>query len=249
LSRLLAGLREGRQCRGAWLFLGSPNAAEVLAQFAFDALIIDHEHSPGSIETAVHQMRAIRAAGDATILVRLAGLDDRAVKLVLDCGAEGLMLPTVHGAAEAREFVAACRYPPGGRRGAHFTVSRAASWGTRALEHYRDAGANLLLVAMIESVTGLEAIPEIARVDGIGMIFVGPLDLSGSAGRMGEWDHPEVAALLRRAERAALATGVPVGTALIPGELAGDCFARGIRFVTSGSDVGMLRHGAAASLA
>ncbi len=247
MSRLLASLRGGKPARGAWLFMGSPEATEVLAHLDFDALVIDHEHSPGGIETAVHQMRAIRAAGDATILVRMGGLDDRAIKLALDCGAEGLLLPTVESASQAREFVAACRYPPRGRRGAHFTVSRAAAWGERSAG-YREAESSLLLVAMIESVKGLDAIGEIAKVEGIGMLFMGPLDLTGSAGRMGEWEHPEVVALLARAQDAALATGIPVGTALVPGERTADCFARGLRFVTVGSDAGMLRRGAAASL-
>lgn len=227
--------------------MGSPETAEVLAHLDFDALIIDHEHSPGGIETTIHQMRAIRAAGDATILARVSGPDVRAIKLLLDCGVEGLLLPTVESAAAARDFIAACRYPPRGRRGAHFTVSRAAAWGERSAQ-FRDAEASLLLVAMIESMKGVEAIAAIAKIDGIGMLFLGPLDLTGSIGRMGEWNHPEVAALLARAQHAALATGVPVGTALVPGESAAECFGRGVRLATVGSDAGMLRQGAKASL-
>ena len=248
MSRLHAALRDGRTARGAFLFLGSPDAAEIFGHAGFDALVIDHEHSPGGLETAIHQMRAIRAAGDATLLVRLGGLDGAEIKRVLDCGAEGLLLPNAESAEQAREFVAACRYPPRGKRGAHFTVSRAAAWGARAAD-YRDAEASLLLVAMIESVAGVEAIPEMAKVEGLSMFFMGPLDLTGSAGRMGEWEHPEMRALLRRAEQAAMQTGLPTGTALIPGESAADCFARGLRFATVGSDAGVLRQGAASLLA
>ena len=232
-KRLFERLEAGGCCRGAWLFLGSPDAAEVLGLAGFDALIIDHEHSPGGIETAVHQMRAMRSVGDATILARLGSNDPAAIKRLLDCGAEGLLLPNVESAAEARAFVAACRYPPKGRRGAHFTVSRASGWGFHSDACYRDA-ETLFLAAMIESIEGVKAIPEIARVDGLSMLFTGPLDLSGSIGRMGLWRDPEVLALIREAESATLASGLPLGGALMPGEDAQDYFARGYRFVKIG---------------
>lgn len=248
MSRLIDRLGNGKTAVGAWLFLGSPDAAEVLGHCDFDALIIDLEHSPGGIETAVHQMRAIRAAGAATILVRLGALDAAAIKLALDCGAEGLLLPTVESAEEARAFVSACRYPPRGRRGAHFTVSRAARWGFAAQDYYRDAESRLVLIPMIESVAGVKAIPQLARVDGLSMLFLGPLDLTGSAGKMGEWSDPEMSALLREAEAAVVSSGLALGGALVPGDTAERCFARGYRFATVGSDVGMLRLGAARCL-
>lgn len=248
MSRLAERLRAGGNGIGAWLFLGSPDSAEVLGLSGFDALIIDHEHTPGGSETAVHQMRAIRAVGDATILVRLGSGDPDRIKLVLDCGAEGLMLPNVESADDARAFVAACRYPPKGRRGAHFTVSRAAGWGLRADEYYRQAESQLLLVAMIESVKGVRAIPEIAKVEGLSMLFLGPLDLTGSIDRMGRWSDPQVVSLLREAESAVLENGMVLGGALVPGDTAANCVARGYRFVTVGSDVGMLRQGAARSV-
>lgn len=241
--RLLDRLGSGLPCRGAWLFLGSPDAADLLGHAGFDALVIDHEHSPGGLETAVHQMRAIRAAGDATILARLGSNDPAAIKRLLDCGAQGLLLPNVESAAEARAFVAACRYPPAGRRGAHFTVSRAAGWGFHSGARDGDAGS-IFLAAMIESADGVRAVPEIARVDGLSMLFLGPLDLTGSIGRMGRWSDPEVVALLGQAEAAVLASGVALGGALVPGDSARAAFARGHRFVTVGSDVGMLRHAA-----
>lgn len=242
--RLLDRLEAGARCRGAWLFLGSPDAAELLGHAGFDALVIDHEHSPGGLETAVHQMRAIRAAGDATILARVGSNDGAAIKRLLDCGAEGLLLPNVESADEARAFVAACRYPPRGVRGAHFTVSRAAGWGSRS-QAWADDAERLFLAAMIESEKGVRAIPEIARVEGLSMLFLGPLDLSGSIDRMGQWDDPGVQSLIAQAEAATLASGLALGGALVPGDSARAAFARGHRFITVGSDVGMLRQAAA----
>lgn len=248
MSRLAAKLRGGANASGAFLFTGSPDTAEILGGAGFDALVIDHEHTPGSIETAVHQMRAIRAAGDSTILLRLAGLDADRIKLALDCGAEGLLLPNVESAQAVADFVAACRYPPRGRRGAHFTLSRAARWGAAGDAYYRSFEGGLVLAAMIESERGVREIPRMAGVDGLSMFFLGPLDLSGSIDRMGDWEDPSVVALMEEAEMAVRASGVALGGALVPGDSAAAAFARGYRFVTVGSDVGMLRQAAARCL-
>lgn len=183
------------------------------------------------------------------MLVRVPGLDAARIKLTLDCGAEGLLLPDARDADQVRDFVAASRYPPRGRRGAHFTVSRAARWGGEADAYYRNAETRLFLAAMIESEEGVRAIPRMAGIEGLSMLYVGPLDLTGSIGRMGEWKDPAVVALMREAEAAILASGVALGGALVPGDTAKAAFARGYRFVTVGSDVGMLRQAAAATLA
>ena len=248
MSRLLERLATGGRGAGAWLFTPSPDAAEILGHAGFDALIVDLEHTPNTIESAVHQMRAIRAAGDTTILVRLPSFDPDRVKMMLDGGAEGLLLPNVESAEEARAFVTAARYPPRGTRGAHFTVSRAARWGFGGDEYYREHESRLFLAAMIESEQGVRAIPAMARVEGLSMLFMGPLDLTGSIGRMGEWEHAEAKALLAEAERATLESGIALGGALVPGDTAAQAFARGYRFATVGSDVGMLRQAAAAAL-
>lgn len=248
MSRLAQKLRTGAPARGVFLFTGSPDNAEILGGAGFDAVIIDHEHTPGSIETAVHQMRAIRAVGDATVLVRLAGPDADRIKLTLDCGADGLLLPNVQSADAVAALVAACRYPPRGVRGAHFTVSRAARWGEVGDEYHRGFEHGLVLAAMIESERGVREVPHMARVDGLSMFFLGPLDLSGSIGRMGAWGDPAVVALVAEAERAALASGVALAGALVPGDTAGRAFERGYRFVTVGSDVGMLRNAASQAL-
>ena len=136
-NRLKRGLTE-RACCGAWLFSGNPAAAEIIALEGFDALIIDQEHSPSGIESTIAQMRAISAASNTTILVRVASIEPHFIKLALDAGAEGVLAPKIESAEEARALVAACRYPPFGVRGAHYTVSRAARWGTAGADYLRD---------------------------------------------------------------------------------------------------------------
>ena len=111
-NHLKSALLKGARCTGAWLFSGSPAAGEILGLQGFDGLIIDQEHSPHGPESTIAQMRSIAAAGPATILVRVPDGEARTIKLALDSGAKGILVPGVESADEARAIVAACRYPP-----------------------------------------------------------------------------------------------------------------------------------------
>jgi 4-hydroxy-2-oxoheptanedioate aldolase len=124
-------------------------------------------------------------------------------------------------------------------------VSRATGWGFHADAYFRDSG-RLFLAAMIESAAGVRAIPEICRVPGLTMLFLGPGDMAAGLDLMGNYDHPEVVALMREAEKATVAGGMRLGGALVPGDSAREAFKRGFSFATVGSDVGMLRHAAVA---
>ncbi len=242
-NRLKLRLQEGLPSLGCWLFSGSPVATEILADCGFDALLIDHEHSPGGIETAVEQLRAA-AAGPATILARLPENRAAPVKRLLDMGVEGVIAANVEHVAEIEEVVAAAYYPPFGRRGAHFTVSRAAGWGADSDRYPRHAAEETLVIAMIESAAGVDAIPDMAKVGRIDMFFVGPLDLSASIGRMGDYADRAFVEILGAAERRIIESGAALGGAAMPGHDAAQLFARGYRFVTAASDVGFLRAGA-----
>src|SRR6185437_10233058 len=245
---LKSALLTGTRCTGAWLFSGSPAAGEILGLQGFDALVIDQEHSPHGPETTIAQMRAIAAAGPATILVRVPDGESRTIKLALDSGAEGVLVPTVESAAEARAIVAACRYPPDGRRGAHHTIGRAADWGRSAVEYLRRYPAELLIVAMIESERGLNAAADIAGIEGIDMLFLGPLDLTASFGCMGDFADARITGAVDHIARACGRHGKYAGAAAFPGFSAPRLFELGHGFVTVGSDVTFLQAGAAASL-
>lgn len=247
-NRLKSALIEGARCTGAWLFSGSVAAAEILGLQGFDGLVIDQEHSPNGPEPTLAQMRAIAAAGPATILVRVPDGEARTIKLALDSGAEGIVVPTVESPDQARAIVAACRYPPSGRRGAHYTVARAADWGRNSVGYLRNYPAELLIIAMIESEQGLNAAPDIAGVEGIDMLLLGALDLSASFGRIGDFADARLGGAVDRIAAACAGCGKWAGAAAFPGFAAPALFARGHRFVTIGSDVTFLQAGAAASL-
>lgn len=238
--RLLSGVPQN----AAWLFTADVDAAEILGGSGFDALILDREHTAVSMERTLEQVRAIRSAGESTVLVRVRRGDPAEVAVLLDMGAEGLLLPDARSAAEVRGFVASTRYPPSGTRGAHYTVSRAAGWGGQAEEYREGAERELLLIAMIESAEGADAVPDLADVDGLDMLFVGPLDLSGSVGAFGAWEDPRYLEALDRTESLALAGGMMLGGALAPPGDAAAWVSRGHLLVTVGSDVTFLRSAA-----
>jgi 2-keto-3-deoxy-L-rhamnonate aldolase RhmA len=193
-------------------------------------------------------MRAIAAAGSSTILVRVADIRAESLKLALDSGAEGIVAPKVDSVEEARTLVSACRYPPAGMRGAHYTVSRAARWGRSAGDYLERYARELLVIAMIESEAGLRAAADIAAVDGIDMMFVGPLDLTASFGCLGDFADPRVIDAIDALPERVTRCGKWAGSTTLPGFSAPELFARGYRFVTTGSDVTFLQAGASASL-
>lgn len=239
-NRLKQRIRTGERSLGCWLFMGNATAAEILSHCGYDALLIDHEHSPGGLETATDQLRAI-APSTTTTLIRLADNIAAPVKQALDAGVEGIVAANVEDAGTLERLVEAALYPPLGRRGAHFTVSRAARFGLDADAYAERAADELLVVAMIESAAGVAAIPELARVAHVDMFFIGPLDLSASIGRMGRYADPAFAELLDEAERRTREAGIALGGATIPGHDAAALFDRGYHFVTAASDVGLLR--------
>ncbi len=240
-------LARGDPVLGCWLLMVAPIAAEIVGLAGYDFVMIDHEHGPGSFTDAISLMQAVAASG-ASPLMRVPWNDAVYVKRALDAGVEGLMFPSIGSAEEARSAVAACRYPPAGIRGAAYGSVRASGYGL-AGTRYRDTAAdNLLIICQIETLAGLAAIPEIARVPGVDVLFIGPYDLSGSIGKLGRFDDPEVRELIDRAEHAIRTSGVCYGSVPSPVRTVAQLLAADCRLVIAGSDTGFVRRGAVAEV-
>lgn len=237
---LKARLLAGEATLAAFLFTDSADVAEIMAVSGFDALIVDREHVASDMERALGQLRAIRSVSDIPVLVRLRDHGEGSIKPLLDAGFDGIIAANVTSAAAARSIVESSHYPPLGRRGAQFTVSRAAGYGLGTKEAVERARADTLVIAMIESAAGVTAIKDIAAVPGIDMLFLGPLDLSADFGTYSDLSHPDLRAAIASAERSILESGVLLGGALLPGDKPQAAFARGHRLVTGASDVGLL---------
>lgn len=245
---LKARLRAGRPANGFWVELFSPAAAEIMAAAGYDCAMIDLEHGAADLGDAVAVMRAM-AASPCTPLVRVPANDPAWIKRVLDGGAAGVMIPAVNNAAEAETAVAACHYPPRGIRGMAAPIVRAARYGVGWPDYVAEIRHSVLTICQVETRAAVENVAEIAAVPDLDMIFIGPFDLSGSLGHLGEPDHPDVRAAIARVEAAAKAAGVLLGAIPTPARSVQSLYRDGYDLVLVDSDLGFVRDGAQASVA
>ena len=233
-------LKAGNQTAACWIFSNSSDMAEILAGAGFDALMIDHEHGSGSLMTAVDQHRAIRSVSDTTVLMRVPWNDTVLIKRALDIGVEGIMIPSVNTGAEAEAAVQACRYPPDGIRSAGFGAARAGGYGRTKQEYLENLNKDLMIICQIETKEAVGNIEEIAAVDGVDMLFIGPYDLSGSIKKLGQFDDPEVKALFEEARDKIIASPKSLGTISSGIEQTNERFADGFDFVLCCGDTSLV---------
>ena len=230
-------LAKGEVQIGLWCSLCSPIATEIVSHSGFDWLLIDTEHSPNEVPSVLAQLQAAQA-GTASCIVRAAWNDMVLIKRILDIGAQTVLLPFVQNAEEAKRAVASTRYPPQGVRG--ITASGRASRYGRVKDYLRNAGSEICVLIQVETRDALARIEEIASVDGIDGVFIGPNDLSASFGHIGNWGHPEVQAALADAVTRLKKIGKPAGI-LTPNEEEAKKFIQwGYTFVAVGADLGLL---------
>jgi 4-hydroxy-2-oxoheptanedioate aldolase len=227
-----------------WVCSGSPLVAEIAAGSGLDWLLIDMEHGPNGLESVLAQLHAI-AAYPATPLVRVPSGDPVTLKQVLDLGAQNLLVPMVDSAEQARAVVEAVRYPPRGRRGVGSALARSARWN-RVDDYLTEADRHVSLFVQVESADAVAAAAEIAAVDGVDGVFVGPSDLAASMGLLGQQTHPDVVAAVLRAFDAVTAAGKPVGVNAFDPAAAQHYLDAGASFVLVGADVALLARGSEA---
>ena len=239
-SELKAVLAAGRETAlGIWLNLGSEAAAEIAGAAGFDWALIDGEHAPYDITAIQRQLRALAAFAVAPV-VRVPVGEAWVIKQVLDLGVENLLVPMVDSAAKAAEMVAACRYPPAGKRGVGAAVARASGYGAEA-GYIARADASICLMVQAESVMALENIEAIAGTDGVDCVFIGPSDLAADMGYPGRADAPEVAAAIKAAIGRIRKAGAAAGVLDFNPEKIGYYQALGVNFLAVAADVTLLR--------
>jgi 2-keto-3-deoxy-L-rhamnonate aldolase RhmA len=217
--------------------LRTPNIAMMAASCGFDALYIDLEHNPTSLETAAGICVAALGLG-ITPIARVSSHDPHDSTRILDCGAQGVMVPHINSAAEARAVVEACRFAPTGHRSAAGTVP---SLGYAALsqpEICRRLNEETLLIAMIETPEAVANADAIAAVDGIDVLHIGSTDLSTEMGIPGDYKHERMRAAYEKIANAARAHGKAMGVGGVREDVAFQSWLLklGVRYLTSGSD-------------
>ncbi|MBN9178635.1 MAG: HpcH/HpaI aldolase/citrate lyase family protein [Microbacterium sp.] len=233
-----------RALAGGWVCSGSPLVAEIMAGSGLDWLLVDMEHGPNTLDTVLAQLQAI-GGSPAVPVVRVPVGDVVTIKQVLDLGAQNVLVPMVSSAAEAEAIVAAVRYPPRGRRGVGSALARSARWN-RVDDYLTNADAYVSVFVQIETAAGVDAAAEIAAVDGVDGVFVGPSDLAASLGLIGQQTHPDVTAGVLRAFKAVRAAGKPVGVNAFDPAVAQSYLDAGASFVLVGADVALLARGSEA---
>lgn len=233
---------------GLFLGLGDAYAAEVVATAGFDWLLIDGEHGPNDVCSIRDQLQVLAAYTAQQAVVRLADHNPATIKRVLDVGAQTLMIPMVETAAQAAALVQAIHYPPRGIRGVGTAMARAARWN--AIEDYfAQADAQTCLIVQIESVTGLSNLVQIAGVEGVDAVFIGPSDLAASMGYLGKPAHPAVRQAVAQAIQTVAQAGKAVGVFSAAPQMAQEYEQLGASFMLVGVDTLLLRQAASSLMA
>ncbi|MDJ0752313.1 MAG: HpcH/HpaI aldolase/citrate lyase family protein [Ardenticatenaceae bacterium] len=239
-NKFKAKLAQGDLQIGLWSSLSSPVVAEIIAHSPLDWVCLDTEHAPNELPNLVAQMRAL-AAGNVSVMVRPAWNDMVLIKRVLDAGAQTLILPYVQNGAEARAAVAATRYPPHGVRGVAAST-RAAAYG-RNKNYLHQAGDEIAVILQIETIEALNRLEEIAYVDGVDGVFIGPSDLSASMGHLGNPQHEDVQSAIQEGISRLKEMGKPGGILSYNPVEAQKYIDWGFRFIAAASDQSILLRG------
>jgi len=232
---------------GLFVDLGSAASAELLGSLDYDWLLVDLEHGSGTEAGLADQFRAIELGGRAAPIVRPQSGERIRIGRALDLGARGVMVPRLESADGAREAVTYLRYPPDGIRGVATRV-RGAGLGAVAHGDVRRLNERIVGIIQIESVGGLRDAPEIAAIDGVDVLFVGPADLSHSLGVPGQFGHPDYGAALDRVVAACRAHGKAAGILLYDPAIIPGYVDRGFTFVGIGADAALVVDGARRAL-
>lgn len=197
-NNLKEKLKNQKYTIGSWLTIGNTAVTEIMARAGFDWLVVDMEHSAITLNIAQEMIRVIELCGVSS-LVRVGHNQPNLIKRVMDCGAQGVIVPMVNSKEEAEQAVASAKYPPLGYRGVG--LARAQDYGqnfARYQQWNQEQSVVIVQVEHIEAVNNLEAILSVNGVDGF---IVGPYDLSGSLGVPGQFDHPDVLDALARIKK------------------------------------------------
>lgn len=237
-------LQQGLTVIGHWISFPSPAVVELMAGAGMDWLMIDTEHGPANWETVEDMIRAMKGTTVAP-MVRVVANDPALIKLALDRGALGVLVPLVNTAEQARAAAAASRYPPEGIRGVAGT--RVNRYGSDLPQYFAEWNRQVVVACQVETGQALENVEAIAAVEGIDVLFVGPNDLSANLNRFRRFDDPEFARAVDQIVQTARRHGKAAGYMAANDD---DALARideGFRFIALGSDARLLAGATAAT--
>ena len=221
--------------------IGSSLTVEMIGNAAFDWTWIDCEHGAGGYSELLTQMQAA-SIGNAPPIVRIVWNETPRFKRVLDLGAAGVMVPYINTAEEARKVAESMKYPPEGIRGVA-KGARACGFGPDFDNYFENANKNLLTVVQIETMEGVNNAPEIAAVDGVDVLFVGPVDLSVNMGIPQQFEQADFVSAIASVVKACKDNGKAAGILIPTLDYLEKWIAMGFTFLVVGSDGGIIAGG------
>ena len=242
-------LAAGGSAFGSMIFeFFTPGMPRLLANAGAEYAMYCMEHTGASYETLKPQFALCRALG-VVPLVRVPGTEYDFIARALDCGALGVMVPLVDTAQQAEFIVSCTRYPPaGGRRGAAFGFAHDNYEGGDVVEKMRMIHQRTLVIAMIETRSGLDNVEAIAAVPGVDVLWLGHFDLSNFLGIPGQFSSPVFQDAIRRIAAAAKKHGKAAGYMAASAALGKEYLGHGFRMIATGTDQGMLQEATRAML-
>ena len=236
-----AALRSGSPKMGLFVNSHSPTVAEQLAHSGYDWLLIDTQHGPVNPETLSCMIGAV-GSGGAKSMVRVGGYSDRpGIQQALDVGSDGVLIPYINNADEAREAVSCARYPTAGTRSVYFPQRSMNKGGL--LGYAGAANDNIIVALQVETAACIENIAEIAAVPGVDILFLGQNDLCMSMGLYEKYEFPHMytSPELGEATNSLIAeaqkNNVILGLFLFGTDRVAEFFGKGFTFISIGNDL------------
>jgi 2-keto-3-deoxy-L-rhamnonate aldolase RhmA len=220
--------------------LACPATAEILADLGFDWLFVDGEHGPLDTGDLLGILQAV--GGRTACIVRVPAAEEVAIKKVLDLGADGIIVPQVNTAQQAKDVVRFARYAPLGARGVG--LARAHGYGLRFQEYMDAANEHVAVIVQAEHALAAENIESIAQVLGVDAVLLGPYDLSASLGHTGKLDHASVVQAIDHITRTCQAAKMPLGYFGVSAASVKPMMDRGYSLIVAGVDTLLLGAGA-----
>ena len=221
--------------------LWAETMAEILSRVGLDWLWIDTEHTALSLEEVSVILQAANGT-DVSTVIRVPWNDKTLIKRAIDTGPDGILVPMINTVADTEAAVRAMKYPPVGERGAG--LGRAQGYGLSMGEYLSTANDEVMFIAQIEHVEAIANIDAIVEVEGLDSVMLGALDLSGSMGKLGQTDDPEVEGAVQKVLAACQRVGIPCGIVALGPEATNRRIEEGFTSIITGIDV-LWVHGAA----
>ena len=242
MKNLKERIQNGETVHGCWVNLGSTVSAEIIGLSGFDWVLVDLEHGAGN-DGVMYQQLQVLAGTPATPIVRIDDTSRPKVQRILDAGATGIMFPQIQKAEEADRVTRMMYYPPSGVRGMAKMV-RATGFGKNSSAYLENLHKNLVGVVQIETLSALEQIEEIAALDFVDVLFVGPSDLTMAMGIFGQLNHPNYQKAIRDVAHAAQKHKKAAGVLLLDIREYEMYKQLGYRFIACGADASFVVKGA-----